>query len=318
MNEHVNHIVLRSGREDDLFLAGLKDNSSSLKQHVLLFDKIGILRLENLRQVMSSVLNREENNKDFIRLGLQTFITDTEWLEENGILFEPKLETELKEDVQRIFQKNSTVASELRELYKVLKDKQKPNNTLDKLENDGMILRMMSLVMETSRKTSVSTTLPYTEYTHKLPGTNISNVAQIVISKLPIPDGTTPWEKVVDYRNDAENQKSLLALRRWIRKTSTQNLSVNEIEEELEWLINEFQEHMKYHKIKANTETLEVLVKAPLEIIEDLVKLRLSRIPEPFFALKKRQLMLMEAELNAPGREMSYIIKSREAFQSQE
>jgi hypothetical protein len=112
-------------------------------------------------------------------------------------------------------------------------------------------------------------------------------------------------------------KKNLLALRRWIRKISTEEMSKAEIEEEIEWLINEFQAHIKYHKIKATTETLEALVKAPLEIIEGLVKLKLSKIPEPFFALKKRQLMLMEAELNAPGKELSYIIKTREAFQSQ-
>ena len=107
-------------------------------------------------------------------------------------------------------------------------------------------------------------------------------------------------------------------MRRWIRKISTDELSKAEIEEEIEWLINEFHKHMKYHKIKADTETIEVLVKAPLEIIENLVKLKLSKIPEPFFALKKRQLMLMEAEINAPSKEMAYIIKTRETFQSHE
>jgi hypothetical protein len=75
---------------------------------------------------------------------------------------------------------------------------------------------------------------------------------------------------------------------------------------------------MKVHKMKTNTETLEVIVKAPLEIIEDLVKLKFSKIPEPFFAIKKRQINLMEIELNAPGREISYIIKTQEAFQPHE
>src|SRR5690606_17726888 len=115
-----------------------------------------------------------------------------------------------------------------------------------------------------------------------------------------------------------ENQKNLLNLRRWIRKISSENLPSTEIEEEIEWLINEFQTHMKFHKMKANTETLEVIVKTPLEIIENLVKLKLSKLPEPLFALKKRQITLIEAELNAPGRELAYIIKSKDAFQSDE
>jgi hypothetical protein len=326
MNQRVKHIVLRSARENDIFFAGLKDYSTQLKQHALLFDQIGILRLGNLREVMSSAIDRKGNKIDLIRPGEQTFISDTEWLEENGIIFEPKIETELQEkDIQRILQTKSTFASELRNLNKAIKyklDEPEPKDVLDKhnsaREVDGIILRMMSLVMEVSRKTSVTTTLPYAEYAHVLPNTTISDVVQIVINKLPLPDNTTPWEKIVDYREDAESQNSLLALRRWIRKTSTQNLLANEIEEELEWLMNEFQSHMRLHKIKANTETLEVMVKAPLEIIENLIKLKFSKIPEPLFALKKRQINLMEAELNAPGREMAYIIKTSNTFQSQE
>ncbi len=326
MDQRVKHIILRSGREDDFFFRGLKDYSTHLKQHALLFNQIGILRLENLRQIMSSVADREDNRLDLIRPEIQTFISDTEWLEENEIIFEPKIETELKEkDILTILQTNSIVASEIRDLNKAIKDKlneQEPKDFLDKhnsaKETDGIILRMMSLVMEVSRKATVTTTLPYFEYARKLPNTSISDVAQIVINKLPLPDNTTPWEKIADYRDNSENQKSLLALRRWIRKTTSQNLPINEVEEELEWLINEFQNHMKLHKMKENTETLEVMVKAPLEVIENLLKLKLSKIPEPLFALKKRQINLMEAELNAPGREMSYIIKTNDTFQSSE
>jgi len=153
----------------------------------------------------------------------------------------------------------------------------------------------------------------YTEYTRELPNSRKSTVAQVVISKLPLPNNETPWEQIIDYRSNSENQKNLLNLRRWIRKISAEILSPIEIEEELEWLMNEFQDHMKLHKLKANTETLEVMVKAPFEIIENLI-FKISKIPEPFFALKKRQVNLMEAELNAPGREMAYIIKTRETF----
>ncbi|MBK9210482.1 MAG: hypothetical protein IPL71_20250 [Anaerolineales bacterium] len=69
--------------------------------------------------------------------------------------------------------------------------------------------------------------------------------------------------------------------------------------------------------MKANTEILEVMVKTPFETIENLLKLNFSKIPEPLFALKKRQINLMEAELNAPGREMSYIIKARDTFSNE-
>jgi hypothetical protein len=143
------------------------------------------------------------------------------------------------------------------------------------------------------------------------------DVVQIAINKLPLPDQTTPWEQIFDYRNDPNTQQSLFSLRRWMRKISEQNLPSHEIEEELEWLINEFQTHMKLHKMKSNTETMETLIKVPLELLENLVKFNFSKIPDPLFAIKKRQLSLMEAEINAPGKEIAYIIKTNEAFSSQ-
>ena len=94
------------------------------------------------------------------------------------------------------------------------------------------------------------------------------------------------------------------------------DLSPVEVEEELEWLINQFERFMKLHRLKSNYETIEVLVKAPLEIIEDLVRIKFSKMPNPYFALKKRQISLMEAELNAPGNEIAYIVKTNQAFRN--
>ena len=93
----VNHIVLRSAHEYDLLIAWQHDYSSHLKQQALLFDQIGILRLENLRQVMSSTMNLKDDKTDLINSKLQAFISETEWLEENGVVFEPKFDDEVIE-----------------------------------------------------------------------------------------------------------------------------------------------------------------------------------------------------------------------------
>jgi len=168
--------------------------------------------------------------------------------------------------------------------------------------------------MNATRHALVVNTLPYTEYARKISKPNKSIVSQIVINKLPMPDNTTPWEKIIEYRNDPDTHKKLTALRRWINRTTTQNLAPLEIEEEIEFLINDFQDHMKIHKMKANAETLEVIIKTPFEIIENLLKFNFSKISDPLIAIKKMRINLMEAELNAPGKEMAYIIKTREAF----
>jgi hypothetical protein len=71
---------------------------------------------------------------------------------------------------------------------------------------------------------------------------------------------------------------------------------------------------MKLHKMKAGTTTFQTLITLPLTLMEDLIRLRFSKLPEPIFALRKRKLSLLEAELNAPGRELAYVIKAEEEF----
>ncbi len=323
-------IALRSGFIDGVFSSWYSSLSSTLKQQALLFDQIGIFGLSQIYKVADSSRNNPDFPRGYLKNILEPIIMELQWLTENEIVFEPTTEEEFRE--QAINNYFSKVASRysVEEIVKLsqklietgevdVSNIENKTDTVDLIKmQDTIILRLMALMMETTKGVTAVTTFPYTEYTHELPNTNKSNVAQIVISKLPLPNNETPWEPIIDYRNDSENQKNLLNLRKWIRKISAENLSSSEIEDELQWLMNQFQNHMKIHKMKANTETLEVLVKAPLEIIEDLVKLKFSKIPEPFFALKKRQINLLEAELNAPGREMAYLIKTRETFQSYE
>ncbi|MBM4427747.1 MAG: hypothetical protein FJ031_10985 [Chloroflexi bacterium] len=174
MGKQLSHIVLRSSYEDDLYFSWKTDYySSRLKQHALLFDQIGIFRLENLRKVRSSLMNHV--NSEF-NSRTQAFISDTEWLQDNGIIFELTIGNEFEQGVQKILQTESSTTSNLRDLNKILKsklDEHKPKDVLDKIksskEADGVLLRMMALNMEASRRVSVVTTLPYSEYTSKLP-----------------------------------------------------------------------------------------------------------------------------------------------------
>lgn len=316
-------IALKSGSYELLHDAWNSD-FSNLKQQALLFDQIGIYKLSNFYKTLedsvylfNKLVPNSPNKPEII-------ISELEWLQQKGVIFELKIKEELSESHFRHMDTNTGQKVEdaknlLRKVIEIqtfdLKNVYDEKRKLELIkEQQVTLLRLMSIVMETARGISTVTTFPYSEYAAELPNSSKSNVAQIVISKLPLPNNETPWEQIIDYRNDEDNQKNLLNLRRWIRKISTENLSSVEIEEELEWLLNEFQDHMKLHKLKANIETLELMVKILPETIENLIKLKFSKLPEPIFALKKRRINLMEAELNAPVKEMSYVIKTREAF----
>lgn len=320
-------IALKSGSYEILDDAWNSD-FSNLKQQALLFDQIGIYKL-------SSFYKNLQESEDLVKKLVPTLpdrasaiIAELEWLQQMDVIFELTIQEELQsQTMEQIAQMGGRKFEDAKNLLrKVIEiqtlDLRNISDETSKIklikEQQLTMLRLMSVVMETTKKATVVTTLPYTEYSHELPNSSKSNVVQVVINSLPLPNNETPWEQIIDYRTDTETQKLLYSLRRWISKISKQNLSPLEIEEEIESLINDFQEHMKLHKMKANTETVEVLVKLLPETIENLIKLRFSKLPEPFFVFKKRQINLMEAELNAPGKEMAYIIKTRDTFQSQE
>lgn len=311
-------IALKSGSHEILDDAWNSD-FSYLKQQALLFDQIGIFKLSNFYKTLEKTIGLYKELSPDLSEKLEKIIMELQWLQQIGIVFELTIQEEINNNLADFGNENDVAKKLLsRALEITTTDLRNTKDDAHKIEllreQHFTILRLMAIIMETKKGVSAVTTLPYTKYNYDFPNSSKSNVAQIVISKLPIPSNETPWEKLIDYRNDEGNQKNLISLPRWVRKITTESLSSAEIEEELEWLINEFHSHMDFHKMKTNTETLEVMVKVLPETIENLIKLKFSKLPEPFFAFKKRQISLLEAELNAPGREMAYIIKARDEF----
>ncbi|MFN8383538.1 MAG: hypothetical protein U0V02_16455 [Anaerolineales bacterium] len=314
-------IALQSAYDEMLTDAWFSD-FSNLKQKSLLFDQVGIFRLSKLSKQIEEVSIPSEKIDPKITSRAGIIISELEWLKESGIIFEATFEdifdyqrvtipAERQKEVQNLFRK-------IPELQKTLANEENIDRKVPLVHQQfSAIIRLMAIVMEITKGVTTVTTDPIKNYDWEFPNSSKSNVMQVVIKNLPLPSNETPWEQIIDYRSDPENKRNLINLRSWIRKISVENPSQTEIAEQLEWLMNEFQTRMKIHKMKANTETVEIIIKAPLELIENTLKIKLSKIPEPFFALKKRQISLMEAELNTPGREMAYIIKAKDTFQSE-
>lgn len=304
------HIGLRSGINLLLFRT---ESVESLKQQALLFDKIGIL---DLNKCLEYDLNLDDG-----QLG------DIQWLMEQSLiynlaiqLFEAGTNKEIVAYLAEAGLESYAHTLNYSALMKASGIKSK--SILDEKwygwrnAQESVSLRLLAIQVETLENVNAVPLLPESQFVLNIPTSKMTDVAQVIINKLPLPDQTTPWENIIEYRDDADVKQSLLSLRRWMRKIAEQNLPTHEIEEELEWLMNEFQTHMKFHKMKSNTEVTEAIIKAPLEILEDLVKLKFSKLPDPLFAIRKRQLSLLEAEINAPGRDIAYIIKTNERFSS--
>jgi hypothetical protein len=141
---------------------------------------------------------------------------------------------------------------------------------------------------------------------------------RVAISGLPIPDEGTPWEALIQFRDDSEHKRMRKGLFRWLRLLSGTSMSPRELAEEIEWLVSEYQRYMELQRIKVQRSVFEVAIVTPLEVLENLVKFNWSKIAKSVFSVSKARVDLAEAELKAPGRECAYVVKARQSFLGQQ
>lgn len=145
--------------------------------------------------------------------------------------------------------------------------------------------------------------------------TSPGKVVRIVLKDMPAPSDTTSLEEILEFRQDPESAKKMFALRRWIKTMMSRDLPLTEISEELEWLEHQYEEHMRFHHMKINKGVLQIVVTAAGEVTEDLLKLRFGKLSKALFSVSQKKIELMEAEMNAPGREIAYVVNARKRFE---
>ena len=134
----------------------------------------------------------------------------------------------------------------------------------------------------------------------------------VIISNIPTPSEQTSWEQIIEFRN--ENQDQYLTFRRWIDKTVRGDLPISELDDELNHLVNKYQEYMRVKRMEWKSSRLRTLVSIPLDIARGILTLNAEMVTRPFFELNKHYITLLDAELKAPHREISYLVRSEEQF----
>jgi len=139
-------------------------------------------------------------------------------------------------------------------------------------------------------------------------------VAEVVLSALPEPDDSTPWEDVLQFRADQDARATLRRLRHWIFNLAQKTLSEAEMREELEYLLAEHERHMHLHRIKVRHGVFEAVITSTAELIENVAKLRLGKLSKALFSARDRKVALLQAEASSPGRDVAYITRARSSF----
>jgi hypothetical protein len=142
------------------------------------------------------------------------------------------------------------------------------------------------------------------------------DILNVIVKQIPVPSELTPWEQILDFRNDPDARGSFLGLRFWISDMARSPLSTEEVAEKLEYLLYQYEQYMKIHKMKMRSGTLQTVIVSAAELLENAMKLKLGKLAKELFSVQQRKVDLLEAEIKSPGAELAYIYKAKRAFGS--
>jgi hypothetical protein len=142
-------------------------------------------------------------------------------------------------------------------------------------------------------------------------GTKKNQVISFVVKKMPLPNRETPWEQILEFRTDIDSRTKYLELINWINNVSLSNKSVTEIEDEFEYLYDQYIRHYKLHKMKSDLTAIEIFVSVGLDMISTVHSVNMIK---ELFNFRKSRVSLLEDELKLPGKEIAYIYKANEMF----
>ncbi|HLO71280.1 MAG TPA: hypothetical protein VK167_10445 [Flavipsychrobacter sp.] len=167
---------------------------------------------------------------------------------------------------------------------------------------------LLSMFKDENCVSKYSTNVTDSNFTKK------QTVLKFLLSNIPILDDETPWEAIFEYKSDGDSKRKYYALVNWVNEVATGSLSQNEIVDKYNYLYHEYTNQLKLHKQKTWETKFEVLVNAPLSTIENIAKIKFSKLLEPFFKIRRAELDLLEAETKITGRELAYIYDVNQKF----
>ncbi|UAY52083.1 hypothetical protein [Ferruginibacter albus] len=142
--------------------------------------------------------------------------------------------------------------------------------------------------------------------------TSDKNLLNVVISKFPILNQTNlSWERIIDFKNDPETKTNQLRLRNWMLDISKTELSVFEIEQKLEYLLNEYEVHLKRHEFEFKYSILKDVLITTSEIAEKIITLKFSDAMRTILEIGNRKLKLFDIKENAPGKEVAIFYETK-------
>lgn len=145
-------------------------------------------------------------------------------------------------------------------------------------------------ILSTSYNKSKFTAIPCDSSIYEIE--NITNIKaetySLILEDFPILKiDNLAWEQIFDFKNDPETYNSIWGLRNWITSISKTDKSIGEIEEEYRYLKYKYEQAIKLHKLKTSSSIFQTTIQTSAELIENIAKLRFTKLSDLFLSLKK-------------------------------
>jgi hypothetical protein len=134
-----------------------------------------------------------------------------------------------------------------------------------------------------------------------------ADVYSILLKELPVPDETITWDRLIEIKTDKDLRRKYHALINWVNTVSYSPLTINEINDQYDYLYHEYEYQIELHKLKFKNSSLEIVVNSTAEILENIVKFNFSKVTKALFSFNKERIEMLESETKIQGKELAYI-----------
>jgi hypothetical protein len=139
-------------------------------------------------------------------------------------------------------------------------------------------------------------------------------VVRLILKELPTPSGITPWERILDFRQDDDAMRTCLRLRNWANEIAKKDYTASEIEDKLRYLLHEYRKEARKHITESIRGLAQAVVVTTGELAENLSKLRFGQMAKALFSIRPVPLTLLQADPDVPGKDVAYIVGAQEKF----
>lgn len=270
-----------------------------IKQSLLLFDTVGVPHLQSNLEQWDTAHSLNCQHRPIINALIG--------LAETEFVFDPMPLSSLTVEPNR----NTRTLQELVDrIYQLLHEKAEPEPLMDTLA------RLNAMALNNAYPPKDFTSVPIVDLANSVATDDdrSSDVLQLVIANMPIPDVDTSLGRILDFKREKANDVHLRGLRLWMHKAASSKEPHNVLEEELEYLLTLYSECMRLHEIKQSRTRLQAIVITGAEWLENIANRQFSKAAKAIFSINEAKIALAQAELTSPGREVAYMYSAHRVF----